>query len=423
MSTVRQGDGVEDGVAAEYDVLIVGGGMVGASLACALGSHPLRVGMIEPVPFGEPDQPSYDDRSIALAYGSQRIFAGMDLWQEIAPDAMPIRKIHVSDRGHFGAVRMDAADMGCAALGYVVENRILGEVFHRRLTGLSNLDIYCPARLVEFAIDDRLIHARVSVEGGERRLCTRLIVGADGGRSVVRDLAGITANRTGYGQTAIIANITPGHDHHCVAYERFTASGPLAMLPLSGHRCSMVWTVSEDEAQNVLGLCDEEFLERVQGQFGARLGILQKVGHRTAYPLALINTREAVRERMVLIGNAAHTLHPVAGQGFNLGLRDVAALAEVLVEAVTIGRDPGSREVLDRYSSWRRRDQHRVIAMTDGLVRLFSNDLLPLVVARSAGLLALDKLVPLKRLLMRQTMGIAGRQPRLARGLTLAGGL
>jgi 2-octaprenyl-6-methoxyphenol hydroxylase len=419
MSTVRQGNGVEGGVVAEYDVLIVGGGMVGASLACALGGHPLRVGMIESVPFGEPDQPSYDDRSIALAYGSQRIFAGMDLWQEIAPQAMPIRKIHVSDRGHFGAVRMDAADMGCAALGYVVENRILGEVFHRRLTGLSNLDIFCPARLLEFAIDDRLMHARVSVEGGERRLRTRLIVGADGGRSVVRDLAGITANRTGYGQTAIIANITPGRDHRCMAYERFTASGPLAMLPLSGNRCSMVWTVSEGDAQTVLGLSDAEFLASVQGQFGARLGILQKVGRRTAYPLTLISARQAVRERMVLIGNAAHTLHPVAGQGFNLGLRDVAALAEVLVEAVTAGRDPGAREVLDRYSAWRHGDQHRVTAMTDGLVRLFSNDLLPLVLARSAGLLVLDKLAPLKRLLMRQTMGTAGRQPRLARGLAL----
>lgn len=421
MSGARQGTGVRGEVAAEYDVLIVGGGMVGASLACALGGQALRVGMIESVPFGEPGQPSYDDRSIALAYGSHRIFAGMDLWQEIAPEAMPIKKIHVSDRGHFGAVRMEAADMGCAALGYVVENRVLGKVFHRRLATLSNLEILCPARLVELAIDEGFMNAGVSIDGGVRRLRTQLIVGADGGRSVVRDLTGIAARQTGYGQTAIIANITPGRDHRCTAYERFTASGPLAMLPLPGDRCSMVWTVPESEAQSVLGLSDTDFLARVQEQFGGRLGTLRRVGRRTGYPLSLISAREAVRERLVLIGNAAHTLHPVAGQGFNLGLRDVAALAEVLSEAATAGRDAGASEVLDGYAAWRRGDQRRVTAMTDGLVRLFSNDLPPLVLARNAALLALDRLAPAKRMLMRQTMGTAGRQPRLARGLRLGG--
>jgi len=213
--------------------------------------------------------------------------------------------------------------------------------------------------------------------------------------------------------------VTPERDHRFTAYERFTAAGPLAMLPLSEGRCSLVWTVAAAHAEGILGLSDNDFLHRVQEQFGMRLGVLQRVGRRAVYPLSLIRAQGPIRDRIALIGNAAHTLHPVAGQGFNLGLRDVAVLAEVLVEAQSAGRDIGCREVLRTYEEWRIRDQRRVIAMTDGLVRLFSNEFPPLVVARTIGLAMLDALPPLKRVLMRQTMGVSGRQPRLGRGLSL----
>jgi len=405
--------------ACDFDVLIVGGGMVGASLACALARRPLRIGVVESFPFGATAQSSYDDRSIALAYGTRRIFEGMGLWQGIAAAATPIEQIHVSDRGHFGATRLRAAAHGFDALGYVAESRALGRVFAATLAALPQVELICPARVKALETGPDL--ARVTIEQGaaERAVTARLVIGADGADSSVRRWSGIGAQRVEYGQSAVIANLTPERPHRNIAFERFTDSGPLALLPMSDGRCALVWTVRTEDCAGILALGDGEFLAHLQLRFGRRLGRLYRIGARTAYPLALVRAHAYTAARLALIGNAAHTLHPIAGQGFNLGLRDVAALAEVVCDAASAGQDIGSRTVLAHYEEWRRRDQAHVLRATDGLVRLFSNDHAPLVAARIAGLVLVDLLPPLKRALMRRAMGLAGRQPRLARGLPL----
>ncbi len=403
--------------AQHFDLLIIGGGMVGASLACALGNQPLRIGVIEAVPFRSSSQPSYDDRSIALAFGARKIFEGMGLWQQIEAIVTPIKKIHISDRGHFGTTRMDAAREGYPALGYVVENRNLGQLFAKQLELFSNIELICPAKLQNFTINTDDAEVVIERDGKTETLTTKLIVGADGGRSVVRQLAGISHTSDDYNQNAVIANVTPGKDHHHIAYERFTDSGPLALLPMSEGRCSLVWTVDRDNVDEVMALDDQTFLSRLQERFGMRLGTLQKVGRRNAYPLALLRAVEHIRPRLALIGNAAHVLHPIAGQGFNLGIRDVAALAQVIVEAKE--QDIGALSVLNQYDAWRKHDQECVTGLTDGLVRIFSNQITPLVIGRNSGLLAMDMIPPIKRMLMRQTMGLAGKLPKLARGIPL----
>ena len=403
--------------AQQFDLLIVGGGMVGASLACALGNQPLRVGVIEAVPFRSELQPSYDDRSIALAYGARKIFEGMGLWPQVEKVVTPIKKIHVSDRGHFGSTRMDAAREGYPALGYVVENRDIGQLFANTLASLPNVELICPATLQNFTINANDAEVVIERDGKMETFTTKLIVGADGGRSVVRQLAGISHTSDDYQQNAVIANVTPGKDHQNIAYERFTDSGPLALLPMSGGRCSLVWTVDRDKVDEVMAWDDGTFLARLQERFGMRLGLLQKVGRRNVYPLALVRADEHIRPRLALIGNAAHVLHPIAGQGFNLGIRDVAALAQVIVEAKD--DDIGALSVLNQYEQWRKRDQDCVTGLTDGLVRIFSNQITPLVIGRNSGLLAMDMIPPVKRMLMRQTMGLAGKLPKLARGIPL----
>ncbi len=404
----------------DYDLLIIGGGMVGASLACALAGSGLRAAVVEAVPLRAQEQPSYDDRSIALAYGTRCIFAGMGLWSSLRDVVTPIRCIHVSQHGRFGVTRLAAKDYGLEALGYVVENRELGRVFAQHLKSLDKeVTLFCPARLQALDFGAERVTATVEQDGKTLALRAALVVGADGGRSLVRRLAAVPSREWDYGQSAVIANVTPGRPHDGVAYERFTDSGPLAMLPLGRNRCALVWTVARGSEDELLALDDEAFLSRLQVRFGRRLGTLRKVGRRQAYPLILIRAEHSLVPRLALVGNAARTLHPVAGQGFNLGLRDVAALAEVLWDARRRGEDPGAAAVLRRYLDWRRDDQRRVVAVTDGLVRLFTNPFPPLAWARSLGLALLDVLPPCKRLLARQFMGFAGRQPRLARGLRL----
>lgn len=403
----------------DYDVLIAGGGMVGASLACALGGQALRVGIIEAVPFNTEGQPSYDDRSIALAYGTRRIFSAMGVWSRLSGDANPIEKIHVSDRGHFGALRMDCRKERVEALGYVVAGRALGGALLHTLADHPNVDLLCPARLegVETGADA----VNITIRQGDacRNLAARLLVAADGGNSAVRDMLAIPTRQWNYGQSAVIANVTPGRPHDNVAYERFTEGGPLAVLPMTEDRCAVVWTGRTEDAEGNMALTDERFLAALQEHFGYRLGRFVKVGRRSIYPLHLIRAKEHTRRRIALIGNAAHTLHPVAGQGFNLGLRDVASLADLILRASDAGRDVGGTEVLERYSHWRRRDHLRAIAFTDGLVRIFSNGYVPLVLARNLGMTALDLLPCVKHNVITAAMGVSGRLPRLARGVPL----
>lgn len=403
----------------DYDLLIVGGGMVGVSLVLALAGRGLRLGIIEAANPNVSAPPSYDDRGIALAYGSRRIFEGLQLWSSIAPLAEPIREIHVSDRGHFGFTRISADVERVPALGYVITGRELGGELLGALQTLEDVAIIAPANVKGIATGTDVARLQLEAATGSMDLSARLVVAADGGDSFIRKSLHIPVRRWEYGQHAVVTNITPQRPPAGKAFERFTDSGPVALLPMRGQRCALVWTVRDDELEQVAALDDEQFIAQFQRRFGYRLGRFVKVGRRTSYPLTFLRARQAVRERVAIIGNAAHTLHPVAGQGFNLGLRDVAALAEVVLNRYREGGDIGSTEVLGAYDRWRSREQRAVALATDGLVRLFSNPLGPLRVARNLGMLALDVLPFSKHLLAKSAMGNVGALPKLARGLRL----
>ncbi len=404
----------------DFEIIITGGGLVGASLAVALGQSGVRVAVVEAAALSADQQPNYDDRSIALAQGSQLIFSGMDLWQQLEAQVSAIHTIHVSDRGHFGFTRLRHTEEGVPALGYVAPARVLGSTLLSRLSELDTVTLFAPAELKSFAVNAASVEVEISCNDQSHKLTAKLLVAADGAASEIRATLGIATEHSDYGQTAVIANLTPGKPHQQVAYERFTDSGPMALLPMTGNRCALVWTVSHTQADDVMELADAAFLEQVQARFGFRLGYFQKVGQRQAFPLQLVRARESVRPRLALIGNAVHTLHPVAGQGFNLGLRDVATLSEVIVDALSQGQDCGDPRILKTYSDWRYHDQRRVVAFTDGLVRLFTQPLAPVRWVRNAGLLAFDLMPPAKRWFGKLTMGRGGRLPRLSRGLPLS---
>lgn len=404
-------------VSVDFDVLIVGGGMVGASLAIALSGRGLSLGLVDAFEPGDQGQPGYDDRAIALAYGSRRIFESIGIWQGLAQDAEPINRIHVSDRGHFGFSHLAAAEEGVPALGYVATARRVGQELVSRLRQCGDLCSIAPAEVVALLPGHASAGVRVIEAGQPRDLRARLLVAADGGRSFIREQLNIPTTRWSYGQSAVVANISASRPHNNVAYERFTDSGPVALLPMSEGRSALVWSVREQDLDGVMALDDRAFLAAFQERFGYRLGRFVKVGKRSSYPLSLLRARESVRERIAIIGNAAHTLHPIAGQGFNLGLRDVAALAEVVLGAHADKQDIGSPEVLGAYQRWRQGEQRAVALATDGLARLFSNPLGPLRLGRNLGLLVIDLVAPLRHRLARGAMGLLGRQARLSRGL------
>lgn len=405
----------------EHDVLIVGGGLVGATLACALRGYGLRIAVIEANPLNTASQPSFDDRTVALSYGSRQILARLGLWVRLAEQVEAIKTIHISDRGQFGVTRLRHDEEGVEALGYVAENRLLGELLYAELDSAADIDLFCPAEVV--ALKPQVDQVEVQVKHDEQSLTLRgrLLVAADGVSSKVRQMLQIASSRQDYGQSAVITNVRPEYSHHNVAYERFTDTGPLAFLPMRRSagkaRCSVVWTVPATQADALMQLADEDFLAALQQRFGYRLGRLQQLGKRQVYPLALVETTQLVRGRIVVVGNAAHSIHPVAGQGFNLALRDVALLADLLASA----DDVGAPALLETYAGARERDTQHVYRFTDTLVKIFSNKLSPLTQVRAAGLLTVDLLPPLKHALARQSMGLGGNLSRLGRPQSRAG--
>ncbi len=406
-------------MADEFDVLIVGAGPVGASLGCALGDTGLRVGILEATPWGGAIQPSYDDRPLALSQGTRRILDGLGLWSGVAAEATPIQHIHVSERGRFGVTRIAAKEQGVDALGYVLSARSLGAALRERLEALPSVPRICPARAIHISREENALTVTYSLGDGQDSCRTKLLVAADGGQSSVRELLGIGVRKRPYGQMALAANVSPSRSHGHVAYERFSPDGPLALLPMVDNHCGMVWTMEESQAKAYAAMPEDEFLQRLGQQFGSRLGAFWQVGKRVVYPLALLRAERQICERAAILGNAAHTLHPVAGQGFNLGLRDVAALAEVLVDGLAHGGDPGSVELLETYAAWRYKDQSQTSFFTDSLIRVFCNDLPLLSPLRGLALLGMDLAGPLKDRLAHQAMGLTGKLPRLARGLAL----
>jgi 2-octaprenyl-6-methoxyphenol hydroxylase len=407
-----------------YDVAVVGGGMVGASLAVALQPLGLKVALIEAVAFGSAAQPSFDERTTAISNGSRRILETLGVWPDVSASATPIRKIHVSDQGRFGFARIDAAEQGLAAMGYVVPNRALGAALWSRLQSSSAIHILCPAQVARVTAAAHGVTLEISGPGTATRADTRLVVAADGASSSVRAAFGVDAESRDYEQTAVITTVLPQKFHDGVAYERFTAAGPLALLPLEGGRCTLVLTLSKDQAEAAMNWTDAEFLAEVQRRFGFRLGRFLKVGRRVPYPLSLTRATRTSAGRCVIVGNAAQGLHPVAGMGFNLGLRDVASLAELIAERRhETGFDAGCAALLADYDAWRAADRGGVIAFTDGLVRTFASPLGLVRRLRDLGLLAFDLLPPAKAALSRLSTGAGGgggtRIPKLARGVAL----
>ena len=403
-----------------FDVAIVGGGMVGATLGVALEPLNLRVAIIEAIPHNAAAQPSFDERTTALSNGSRRILETLGVWPALSALATPIRKIHVSEQGRFGFARIDAAEQGLSAMGYVVANRDLGNALWSRLSKSAGLEVYCPAEVLQVSAREQSVTVEIAQKGAKSTIDAKLIVAADGAQSAVRGAFGVDAEVRDYEQTAIITTVLPQRFHDNVAYERFTQSGPLALLPLDGGRCTLVLTQPKDAAQSVMAWSDQEFLAELQRRFGFRLGRFLKAGRRVPYPLFLTRATRTSSGRCVIIGNAAQGLHPVAGMGFNLGLRDVASLAELIAERVgQQDADPGSLQLLAQYDAWRTADRGSVIAFTDGLIKLFSNPLRSVRRLRSLGLLAFDLLPPAKAALSRLSTGGSGRVPKLARGVPL----
>jgi 2-octaprenyl-6-methoxyphenol hydroxylase len=403
----------------DFDIVIAGGGMVGGSLAVALAALPWRTLVVEATPPAAATQPSYDERATAISESSRLILDGIGCWPALAGRAAPIRAIHVSERGAFGATRLAAAEHGLANFGHVVENRALGAALWERMRAAPGLTAWSPATVVGLEQDeDRVGVSIVRGDAAPMQVNARLFVAADGARSPARAMAGIPHAVRDYHQTAVIANVTPAVDHAGTAYERFTPCGPLAVLPLTGGRVTVVWTLPPAQAAATLALDDAGFLAGLQTAFGYRLGMLRKAGARASYSLALVQAQAWHAGRVVLAGNAAHGIHPVAGQGFNLGLRDVAALAELIARQGP-GGDPGARTLREEYAQWREADRARTVRDTDGLVQVFTSEFAPLRAGRRLGLIGLDLFPPARAALARRGMGLAGRLPRLALGQPL----
>ncbi|HEY3983283.1 2-octaprenyl-6-methoxyphenyl hydroxylase [Cedecea sp.] len=390
-------------------VIIVGGGMAGATLALAISTltrGKLPVSLIEAVAPDSTAHPGFDARAIALAKGTCQQLDRIGIWPAIADCATAIKTVHVSDRGHAGFVTLEAEDYKIDALGHVVELHDIGLRLFGLLRKAPGVTLHCPQRVASFSRNEHRVN--VVLDNGVE-LQGNVLVAADGTSSKLAAQCGVTWQPQSYQQIAVIANVTTSEPHHGRAFERFTGHGPIAMLPMSDGRCSLVWCHALDAREEVESWSEAEFCQQLQRAFGWRLGRITHAGIRHHYPLALQQASQTVSHRLALVGNAAQTLHPIAGQGFNLGLRDVMSLAEGLAEAHATGTDVGSFPVLAAYQQRRAADKAATIGVTDGLVQLFANRWAPLVAGRNLGLMAMEHFTPARDVLAQRTLGWVAR--------------
>ena len=392
----------------DYDLLIVGGGLAGNCLALALRHTNLRIAIIEANTREQLHDSPAGDRALALAYGTVMMLEKLNSWQGISHKATPIKHIHISDRGHFGKTRLSAQKEQVEALGYVITARDI-ETHVANLVVEAGITFIAPARVIGLMSGDKEICVSLKQGNESLTVSAKLLVGADGGSSSVRQLLDIPQQITEYGQTALVTTVKSTVPNKNTAFERFTSSGPLALLPVAKNQCAVVWTRTNQDAEELMSGSDTDFLANLQQCFGFKLGELSLSAPRRAFPLSLIRAETIIAGRAVIIGNAAHQLHPVAGQGFNLGLRDVVQLAEKLVKQSGLNNDIGEANFLNEYAIARKKDHDRTIGFTDTVVKIFSNEWLALAVARNIGLTLLDHIPVAKKLLTRHAMGLAGK--------------
>jgi 2-octaprenyl-6-methoxyphenol hydroxylase len=398
----------------DYDLAIVGGGIIGNTLAVALQNSGLRVVSIE----SEAQSVSISkSRAYVISMLSGQIFEGLGIWKQVLPQVTQFSQIQISDADYAGVVKMYPQDLGTEALGYAASHEVLLTQLQAKLQTAANITVMCPARVVAVEYTDT--DAKITIQTPDRdtpiQIRTRLVIAADGAKSSLREQAGIKTTGWNYWQSCITATIEPEKPHQNIAYERFWYAGPIGVLPLADGRCQVVWTVPHEQAEELRDLPASEFLQKLEHCTGGLLGKLQLDSGRWLFPVKLMQSKQYTAPRLALIGDAAHCCHPVAGQGMNLGIRDAAALAEILVAADRSGEDIGSNLVLDRYANWRKPENWVILAFTDFLDRLFSTSILPIVIIRRIGLFLLDRIPVFKYLALRLMTGLAGKIPQVAR--------
>jgi len=400
----------------ESEVLIVGGGLAGGAMACAVAQSGLSAVVVDIEDPATVLAAGFDGRASAISLSSRRLLEGIGAWSAMGPEACPMLDIRVADGQSPLFLHCDHNDIGDEPFGHMIENRVIRRALIERMRSLDRVQLLAPARLVGLERGSGGVRGMLA-DGTV--VTARLAIAADGRGSRIRTDAGIAVTRWSYNQVGIVCTVAHERPHDHVAHEHFLPAGPFAILPLNGNRASIVWTEREDLAPALMALDEAGFTEELRRRFGDFLGDLSVVGPRWSYPLSLQFAERYIDRRLVLVGDAAHGMHPIAGQGLNMGYRDVAALAEVLTDARRLGLDIGDGTVLARFERWRRFDNTLMLAMTDALNRLFSNDILPVRLARDIGLAAVNRMPPLKRLFMRHAMGVVGELPRLMRGQPL----
>lgn len=395
------------------DVLISGGGLAGMTLACALSRGGLEVVIVDHLAPRATLEPLFDGRSSAIAFASYRMLEAIGVWGGMGPVAQPIEEIRVSDAASPLFLHFDHEDLGEGPLGYMLENRHIRAGLDHALRADPHIRRFAPDHIVSLTRDAHV--AKATLDSGQH-ISARLVISAEGRQSPLREDAGIRCVAWDYRQTGIVTTVHHERPHNGVAHERFTPSGPFAILPLTGNRASLVWTEPDDLAKVIMGLSDAGFNAEMRKRFGDFLGHVEATGPRWQYPLKFQHATSYIAERLCLVADAAHGIHPIAGQGLNMGFRDIAALTEVLVDAARRGEDIGADLVLERYQQWRRVDNWMLAGVCDSLNRLFSNNIAPVRLARDLGLGLVQQIPPLKKFFMRHARGTVGKLPRLLEG-------